>query len=402
MSSEITIPAIRREQQSESSMLALIDRAARDPSVDVAKMEQLLALAERVHDRDARSQYDQAMNAAQSEMRPISRDCHNPQTRSRYASYEAIDNAIRPVYTNHGFALSFGSKAGGPDRVIVTCRISHRAGHVEHQEVEMPADGKGAKGGDVMTKTHAVGSALSYGKRYLVNLIFNLSFGEADDDGNAAGRVQSHRTTQRPVQTVKTPGNSQPAPKQATAADVGPAKATEKTREWMLGNLKQFAYEDLKAFTEEKEWILGGFESPEALLNAWPLDHVPTNRQQLGDLIREIEQFIAKHRPPSDGEGDFSEPFWDAVITVPRAKMRRADYMTRPDTIRSLYEAMKGGSNDAKIRLFGLAKEWQPREWEGSDGKMRPPSRDDVECRAALDEFLAYEEAKERTPDLIP
>jgi ERF superfamily protein len=52
----------------------------------------------------------------------------------------------------------------------------------------MPADGKGAKGGDVMTKTHATGSALTYGRRYLLALIFNLAIGELqDDDGNAAG-----------------------------------------------------------------------------------------------------------------------------------------------------------------------------------------------------------------------
>ncbi len=52
----------------------------------------------------------------------------------------------------------------------------------------MPADGKGAKGGDVMTKTHAAGSAFSYGQRYLLKLIFNVAIGD-DDDGNAAGSV---------------------------------------------------------------------------------------------------------------------------------------------------------------------------------------------------------------------
>jgi hypothetical protein len=52
----------------------------------------------------------------------------------------------------------------------------------------MPADGKGARGNDVMTKTHATGSAVSYGMRYLLKMIFNVSSGEADDDGNAASR----------------------------------------------------------------------------------------------------------------------------------------------------------------------------------------------------------------------
>jgi hypothetical protein len=50
----------------------------------------------------------------------------------------------------------------------------------------MPADGKGAKGGDVMTRTHATGSALSYGMRYLLKMIFNVAVGEDDDDGNDA------------------------------------------------------------------------------------------------------------------------------------------------------------------------------------------------------------------------
>jgi ERF superfamily len=49
----------------------------------------------------------------------------------------------------------------------------------------MPADGKGAKGGDVMTKTHAAGSAFTYGQRYLLKMIFNIAIGD-DDDGNRA------------------------------------------------------------------------------------------------------------------------------------------------------------------------------------------------------------------------
>jgi hypothetical protein len=50
----------------------------------------------------------------------------------------------------------------------------------------MPVDGKGAKGNDVMTKTHAFGSGASYGMRYLLKMIFNVAVGEDDDDGNGA------------------------------------------------------------------------------------------------------------------------------------------------------------------------------------------------------------------------
>jgi len=48
----------------------------------------------------------------------------------------------------------------------------------------MPADGKGAKGGDVMTKTHAAGAAGSYGARYLIKGIFNVAVGDDGLDGN--------------------------------------------------------------------------------------------------------------------------------------------------------------------------------------------------------------------------
>jgi hypothetical protein len=68
----------------------------------------------------------------------------------------------------------------------VICRVSHQNGHSRTYQIDMPADGKGAKGGDVMTKTHATGSAVSYGMRYLLKMIFNIAVSDKDDDGNAA------------------------------------------------------------------------------------------------------------------------------------------------------------------------------------------------------------------------
>ena len=58
----------------------------------------------------------------------------------------------------------------------------------------MPADGKGAQGRDVMTRTHATGSAVSYGRRYLLLMIFNIAVGGEDDDGNAAGKRDNPHT----------------------------------------------------------------------------------------------------------------------------------------------------------------------------------------------------------------
>ena len=264
-------------QNTADSFLALVERAARDPSVDIGKMERLLEMAEKVHARQAESQYNEAMNAAQGEMRPVARDCNNPQTHSRYASYGALDNALRPVYSAHGFSLSFGTKAAGPDSVTITCRVSHRAGHTEKVEIEMPADGKGAKGGDVMTKTHATGSAVSYGMRYLLKMIFNVSVGEYDDDGNAASQQRS-KTPQDAPRASKVPAAKKeaPTPQRATQsaekATHEPAKDAKFDPAVFLANCKTRLLslvlpDDEWAwwkYAQDKSWILPN----ESLANA--------------------------------------------------------------------------------------------------------------------------------------
>lgn len=172
-------------------ILAVIERAARDPNVDIDKMERLIAMQERVHNRDAELEFNRAMNAAQAEMRPISANASNPQTRSRYATFDKLDRALRPIYTHHGFSLSFDEgDSPKPEHVRVLCYVSHTAGHTRTYHRDMPADGKGAKGGDVMTKTHAAGAAGSYGARYLLKGIWNVAVGEDDNDGNEVAAAQ--------------------------------------------------------------------------------------------------------------------------------------------------------------------------------------------------------------------
>ena len=177
------------QHQDVDPILVMIQSAARDPDADVEKMERLMKMYERQQDKQAESAFSKAMNACQAEIGRIATNKKNTQTGSRYADYAAIDRIVRPVYSSHGFALSFttGTEAG-QGNVHVICHVSHSAGHTRVYDAVVPSDGKGAKGNDVMTKTHAYGSGLQYGMRYLIKLIFNIAIGE-DDDGNSAGRV---------------------------------------------------------------------------------------------------------------------------------------------------------------------------------------------------------------------
>lgn len=177
----------QRDETPQDATLAFFERLARDPKASVEKIERLMALWERGEARKAEAAFNTAMTAAQQAIRPVITDEYNEQTRSKYPSYEALDAVARPIYTQHGFGLSFDTGYGAPpDSVRVLCYATHAGGHARTYHVDMPADGKGPKGGDVMTKTHATGSAMSYGQRYLLKFIFNIPV--KDDDGNAASR----------------------------------------------------------------------------------------------------------------------------------------------------------------------------------------------------------------------
>lgn len=181
-----------------AALIQAISAAAANPQTDIEKMERLWAMHERIVARDAEQAFNEAMGAAQGEMGRISADATNTQTRSKYATYGQLDRHVRPIYTKHGFSLSFDTTDGAPEgHERILCYVSHSAGHTRTYRADIPNDGKGAKGGDVMTKTHASGSAKSYGMRYLLKMIFNIAIGEDDDDGNAAG---GHHTDSQPQQ----------------------------------------------------------------------------------------------------------------------------------------------------------------------------------------------------------
>jgi hypothetical protein len=167
------------------SLLEVIQRAAADPNVDIDKMERLMGMHERMVAREAESAWNDAMAACQHEVRQVRADAFNPQTRSNYATYSALDAVLRPIYSRHNFSISFNTAEShlGADYILVVALVS-RGAHTRTYQIDMPRDGKGAKGGDVMTKTHATGAGMQYGMRYLLKGIFNVAIGDLDNDGN--------------------------------------------------------------------------------------------------------------------------------------------------------------------------------------------------------------------------
>src|ERR1043165_5106484 len=68
-----------------SPILGLIERASRDPNVDIDKMERLIAMHDRVQAAQSRREFDNAMASAQEAMKAIRANMENKQTHSEYA-----------------------------------------------------------------------------------------------------------------------------------------------------------------------------------------------------------------------------------------------------------------------------------------------------------------------------
>lgn len=166
-----------------TAIIQVIERAAMNPDVDIDKMERLLQMQERVLDRQAAADYSAAMAAMQSDIPSIAE--RGKTNNGRYATLEDIVDTVRPIMQRHGFAVSFRVKTIERG-VEVTGVLMHRGGHREETTMLLPADTSGSK-----NAVQAFGSSVSYGKRYVLCSLLNITTRGEDDDGNASAPVKT-------------------------------------------------------------------------------------------------------------------------------------------------------------------------------------------------------------------
>ncbi len=185
---------IAEAQQSSASMLAIIEKVALDPDVNVDKMEKMLDMQERIFNKQAEIAFNKDMVACQAAIPTVAATVSNNQTNSKYAKFEHIMITIKPVLAKHGFCLSFGSeKSESEHHIVVTCDVMHSGGFSKRYQSDMPIDLTGIKGSVNKTNIHATASAYSYGKRYLTAMIFSIAIANEDDDAIKAGGVTIER-----------------------------------------------------------------------------------------------------------------------------------------------------------------------------------------------------------------
>lgn len=203
------------------AMLQLALERGTDPDA----LKKLMDLAESWKAQRAAEEFSLAMNLCQRLMPCIVKDKVNKFLNDApYASLENIQTAIRPVYTQQGLSLSYGtedSKLEGHVRVV--CDVRHVGGHKERYGLDIPLDSTGAKGGSNKSGPQAVVSSTSYARRVLATMIFNLTIANTDIDGNTlaaldkitdaqaidveAQLTDQHMDTKRFVEWLRTAGH---------------------------------------------------------------------------------------------------------------------------------------------------------------------------------------------------
>lgn len=191
MNSVIDVSAVRerREQavapmSDAAAIIQVIERAARDPSVDIERMERLLQMHERLVAGQAKAAYAAALARLQPKLPMISERGSIKNSagtvQSKYAFWEDIVTVITPVLAAEGFSLSFRT-GNANQRIQITGVLAHAQGHSEETTLDLPADTSGSK-----NAVQAVASSVSYGKRYTAGALLNLRTGELDDDAQTA------------------------------------------------------------------------------------------------------------------------------------------------------------------------------------------------------------------------
>ena len=114
-----------------------------------------------------------ALAAAQAEMKNAKLNKVNPHFKSKYADLAEIRDTVTPSLTKHGIALIHGTEPM-ENALHVVSRLMHKSGQWAESRFPVPYD-----------KPQAMGSGITYGKRYNQAALANIAADE-DDDANTA------------------------------------------------------------------------------------------------------------------------------------------------------------------------------------------------------------------------
>lgn len=163
--------AVRKpEPPAPKTMLQVIYEATTNPLVDVAKMEALLKMQERIAAEEARIAFIESFLALKQVLPKIDKngkivippkDNKKGQT-TLYATYDAITDVTDPILFKYGFVYSSTTEPSADGtRLNIVGHLDHVRGFGRMTTFPLPAETSGSK-----NNVQGWGSSFSYGKRY--------------------------------------------------------------------------------------------------------------------------------------------------------------------------------------------------------------------------------------------
>ena len=181
MSEQLTV-----QQPQAISTLEIFSALARDASIPIERIQQLIEMQEHAEDRQAERDFNAAFSRLQLHLPRVVKRGRIDLGKGKpipFARWEDVDSVVRPILAGEGMALSFPTKVLDGATVMV-CRLSHVGGHSKESEMAVPQD-KGPGRNDLQ----AWGSGRQYVKRYLACDLLNIVTVGEDDDGRSSGQI---------------------------------------------------------------------------------------------------------------------------------------------------------------------------------------------------------------------
>lgn len=155
-----------------------------------------------------------ALCAAMGEMRDPVKRSQNPHFRSRFADLSEVLDCIEGPLHKHGLVFVQLLRPDAQGNLMLHSQV-HHAGSGELLEAVAPivAEKSGPQ---------ALGSAISYMRRYSAKAMFSLADADEDDDGEAATRRSEPASAPKPAPRKQEQPSAPPATKKAPPSiDVG-------------------------------------------------------------------------------------------------------------------------------------------------------------------------------------
>jgi hypothetical protein len=184
---QIEGPTSRLPVQSETSaVLHMIERVARDTSVDMDKMTTLMKWHKDTVADQKRAAFDEAMAEAKADIpvihknRAVDFTSAKGRTNYKYEDLAEIARVVSPILARHGLSYRYRVTSNLNEPVTVTCIVSHRGGHFEEVTLMGGRDDTGGK-----NAIQQVASTLTYLQRMTLKAALGLAASD-DDDGKAS------------------------------------------------------------------------------------------------------------------------------------------------------------------------------------------------------------------------